>query len=50
MYVEPKNHKCEDQSELWMVPLKGVQILYPGKPGGSHEFSTLHETDKNDVT
>ena len=21
MYVEPKNHKCEDQSELTMVPL-----------------------------
>ena len=21
MCAEPKNHKCEDQSELWMVPL-----------------------------
>ena len=22
--VEPKNHKCEDQTELWMVPLRFI--------------------------
>ena len=31
MCVEPKNHKCEDQTELTMVPLK---MLFP-------EFSIL---------
>ena len=24
--VEPKNHKCEDQTELWMVPLSRKNI------------------------
>ena len=31
MFVETKNHKCEDQTELTMVPLSSVKRILTNK-------------------